>query len=447
MQSRPAEKQPTRTSTGELYFFTFWPYEDRAFLRALYKKFACTKVHLMAPIMKSAPADRWDCGHWNMWRNMASAVHSRLGRRVSPKNMESFFWHVIAQGTDANEVTERLDKLICPFAPCSARHKSSGALGKVRATESQTTSSEEYDESIEDDDDSVFTLRPSRSARRKSKDTGRAAKRARSPARPEDQRLPSERAASSDSVKVRRISSVSDSDVALLPELLPFEVYNVSDTFVRQEAFEHDARSGAAGEPLSTTRRERLGNESPTARLSLALLAMKRRLYSSPIARRRLSCVDDEQRVDDSPRWDVADGNTSHGSANQLPDAGVYHETANAEPDAGVNRDAANPAPYAEVIHGTARSSTVAQVNREVTDGASVAQVNHETANHVDQGVQCATTSADKGVQGNVDSYRVADMMHKEHILRIEVMELHLEVLMKKLGPPLPLPAPLGLTF
>ncbi|KAH6928895.1 hypothetical protein HPB50_020703 [Hyalomma asiaticum] len=218
MQCGPAESQQASTSTGELYFFTLWPYEDRVFLRALYKKFACTKVHLMAPIMKSAPRDRWDCGHWNMWRNMANAVRSKLRRQVSPKKMESFFWDVIAQGTDADDVTERLDKLIYgPYAPCPAVHTSSGALvGKVREAESETTSSEEYDESVEDDDDSDFMLRSSRSARRQSKDTGRAAKRARSSsARPEDQRLPSERAASSELVKVRRISPVFDSDVGL----------------------------------------------------------------------------------------------------------------------------------------------------------------------------------------------------------------------------------------
>ncbi|KAH6946237.1 hypothetical protein HPB50_012335 [Hyalomma asiaticum] len=318
----------TSTSTGERYFFSLWPYGDRAYLRALYKKFACPKVHLMAAIMKSAPADRWDCGHWRMWGNMAGKVCSVLGYRVSPKKLESFFWDVIAQGTDVDEVNERLDKLIYGASgACSAGDESSGAPGKATERRQKPRRAR-------------ITMRAS--ARRESNDTERAATCTPSPsAPPEDQaRLLSERAASSESVKVRRISFVSDSDVASLPELLPSHVSSVADTFEPREAFEQDAPSS------------------------------------------------DEQRVDDPARCDIDDATASRGS--MRPDAQVYHD------------------------------------------------VNRETAKHADQAVQCSPASADKALQCDVGPSGVADMMRREHLLRMEVLQLRMEVLMKTPGPPPP---------
>ncbi|KAH6928894.1 hypothetical protein HPB50_020702 [Hyalomma asiaticum] len=145
-------------------------------------------------------------------------------------------------------------------------------------------------------------------------------------------------------------------------------------------------------------------------------------------------CAAEERRVsvspapcvgDDTPRCDVADGNMSRGSTDQPPDTGLYHEPANTEPGA-------------EVVHESASVSPVVDVDREVTGCSSGAQMNHDAASHVDQGVQCAPTSAEIGVQCSKDPSRIADMMRREHLIRMEILRSHKEALMKKLGLPPP---------
>ncbi|KAL1478436.1 hypothetical protein MTO96_016274 [Rhipicephalus appendiculatus] len=113
MRTKPTENRAASLPSGGSYYFSSWSYEDRAFLRALYKKYPCTKVHLMVQITKSAPAaGRRDCSHWRLWANMARQVRSSIRKQVTPKEMEAFFWDVIAEGTGQDEVTARLDALI-----------------------------------------------------------------------------------------------------------------------------------------------------------------------------------------------------------------------------------------------------------------------------------------------------------------------------------------------
>ncbi|KAL3191375.1 hypothetical protein MRX96_059902 [Rhipicephalus microplus] len=59
----------------------------------------------------------------------------------------------------------------------------------------------------------------------------------------------------------------------------------------------------------------------------------------------------------------------------------------------------------------------------------------HETAISFDKEVQCINkfTFEDKAVQCDIYSSRIAEMMHKEHLLHMEVLLYRNDVLMKKL--------------
>ncbi|KAL1478435.1 hypothetical protein MTO96_016273 [Rhipicephalus appendiculatus] len=91
-----------------------------------------------------------------------------------------------------------------------------------------------------------------------------------------------------------------------------------------------------------------------------------------------------------------------------------------------------------ELVDGFSRSDFA---GRDVSHDYSmqlpdVEVIIHETSSSFDKEVQCKPTCEDKAVQCDIDSSRIAEMMHKEHLLRMEVMRYHKDVLTKKLGLP-----------
>ncbi|KAH7947586.1 hypothetical protein HPB52_013856 [Rhipicephalus sanguineus] len=447
MRTKAIEKRAASSSSGGNYYFSSWSYEDRAFLRALYKKFPCTKVHLMVQIMKSAPAaGRWDCSHWPSWANMARQVRSSIRKQVTPKEMEAFFWDVIAEGTGQDEVTERLDALIFgddASSPVILAGETSSSAFDDKSTATEEESSEDvYEESDDDevtvdddDDDTDFTVRRSRSARVASKGSKRAQKRARSA---EDQPRPGELALASGSAKMGEpmdgfgvdvpvvqapdsagnaktveLSTGPDFEVALVLESVLSEVCKMDDA--RRQAFGQHA-GGGAGEEYAETGAcvpriarcsaqscitdhgtgQALDRDRPpsvcdsangTADVAMTDSELTRILDEASHDNGDLSsfCVGDDGLVDGFTRSDFAGGDVSHDYAMELPEVEV---------------------------------------------------IVHETANSFDKEVQCKPTCEDKAVQCDIDSSRIADMMHKEHLLRMEVMRYHKDVLMKNLGLP-----------
>lgn len=113
--------------TNGNYYFSSWGYGDRVFLRDLYKRYAFSKVHIMKKIEQSGRGR--SCGHWPMWRAMAKALLSEVRRRISPKDLENFFWDVLAEGSD---VTATLDQLLdCRHAVGSPRVRSRAVVPKL----------------------------------------------------------------------------------------------------------------------------------------------------------------------------------------------------------------------------------------------------------------------------------------------------------------------------
>ncbi|KAL3191373.1 hypothetical protein MRX96_059900 [Rhipicephalus microplus] len=194
MRAKQTKTRAASLPRGGNYYFSSWSFEDRAFLRALYKMFPCTKVHLMVRIMESTPnADHWDCSHWRLWANMARQVRSSIRKQVAPKEIEAFFWDVIADGTDQDEVTERLDALIFGDASPAILAREMGSSVKSTATvevKSEGTYEGRNDVEVmtDDDKDPDFTVGCSRMARVASRGSKKAPKRAAKRARsPEDQ--------------------------------------------------------------------------------------------------------------------------------------------------------------------------------------------------------------------------------------------------------------------
>lgn len=442
MWTKLTENRATSSSSGGNYYFSTWSYEDRAFLRALYKKFPCTKVHLMVQIMKTDPgAGRWDCSHWPSWAKMARQVRSSISKQVTPKEIEAFFWDVIADGTGQDEVTERLDALIFGEDASSpailAGETSSSAPDKSTATEEES-SEDIYEESdddevtVDDDDDTDFTVRRSRSPRVSFKGSKRAPKRARSP---EDQPRPGELAPASGGAKMGEPMAGSgldvsfvlapdsgnaktverstgpDFEVAFVLESVLSEVCKMDDA--RRQAFGKDSGGGVGDEYNETGAywqriagcsaqsciaddgtgqvpdRDRppsaCDGANGTVDVTMTDSELTRVLGEASHDNGDLPplCVGDDGLVDGFTRSDFAGGDVSHDYAMELPDVEV---------------------------------------------------INHETASPFDKEVQCEPTCEDKAVQCDVDSSRIADMMHKEHLLRMEVMRYHKDVLMKNLG-------------
>ncbi|KAL3188918.1 hypothetical protein MRX96_003068 [Rhipicephalus microplus] len=147
---------------------------------------------------------------------MARQVCSSIKKQVSPKEMEAFFWDVIAVGTSQDEVTKRLDALIFgnnPTPAILANEISRSVFDFVKSTATVEKSSKDTHE--ESDDDEVasdgdeaanFTVGRSRSARVSS----RGSKRARSP---DDQPQPVKLALNSESAEVGQAMTGSSLDV------------------------------------------------------------------------------------------------------------------------------------------------------------------------------------------------------------------------------------------
>ncbi|KAH9360384.1 hypothetical protein HPB48_008390 [Haemaphysalis longicornis] len=103
--TEPDDTDTTRTNGS--YYFSSWSNTDRLVLRGLYKRYACPKVHLMKKIEESGRGR--SCGRWPMWRTMAKALLSEVGKKITPKKLHDFFWDVIGRGSD---VTATLDQLL-----------------------------------------------------------------------------------------------------------------------------------------------------------------------------------------------------------------------------------------------------------------------------------------------------------------------------------------------
>lgn len=131
------------------YFFSSWSYSDRIILRCVYRRYAFSKVYLMKKIEQSGRGR--SCGHWPLWRAMAKAVLSEARRRISPEDLENFFWDVIGRGSD---MTTTLDKLLgCPHSPRSSRARRRAVMPKLNVKpvkrSAATTSSDDSDEEEE----------------------------------------------------------------------------------------------------------------------------------------------------------------------------------------------------------------------------------------------------------------------------------------------------------
>ncbi|KAH7980161.1 hypothetical protein HPB49_013569 [Dermacentor silvarum] len=427
MQPAPTEERPACTSGGPRYFFSMWSYEDRAFLRGLYKRFACTKAHLMVEIMKASPGPPWNCSHWGMWQNMAREVRSSLKWQVSPKKIEDFFWEVIADGAGQCDVTERLDAMM--FGDGVSPARKSRALGQLTVTEDESTSPEdnqeevsddicEYDEVVADDDrDADFTASPAKLARVVSKGVKVSPKCAKVHAVSVDKQRPAHRApdsAGGEKTVLGKPVAIPDSvlsaffrgssgggdyedDLVVYGERIPPRSAQPcvagdgrSPALVRDRpppvdsgrpSSVCDSANSTADIATSDSQLPRISGEANRGDDDLAQCCNAKELRFSVSTERYVG--DDELVLDDDlPRSDVAVGTVSPASSIQLPEL----------------------------------------------------EANRATANSVNQEVQCKPTCVDVAVQCEIDSIRVAEMMHREHLLRVEVLRNHRDVLVKKLG-------------
>ncbi|KAH9381643.1 hypothetical protein HPB48_010596 [Haemaphysalis longicornis] len=135
------------TGTNGSYFFSSWGYGDRLILRDLYRRYAFPKVHFMKKIELSGRGQ--SCGHWPMWRAMAKALLSEVRKKISPKDLENFFWDVLAEGS---EVAATLDRMLdCRHAVRSPRTRSARAVvPKVKVKPDRRTSATIHSEGIDE---------------------------------------------------------------------------------------------------------------------------------------------------------------------------------------------------------------------------------------------------------------------------------------------------------
>lgn len=143
----PSPQRKKHRSNGGC-FFSSWSFDERVFLRGLYKRYACTKAHIMARF-SADPHRRNDCCKWPMWTVMAGALRTSLDKYVEPRKLEAFFWHVIARGADPRTVTKRLDFLVLR----------NGSLSSDEETTEETDESEDVFPS--DDEQNYSSYSPS----------------------------------------------------------------------------------------------------------------------------------------------------------------------------------------------------------------------------------------------------------------------------------------------
>lgn len=142
LEGTDSEEGTKNNGTNGDYYFSSWSHSERLYVHSLYKRYACTKVHIMKKIEQSGRGR--DCGHWRMWQNMANALLVGLRKIVSPKTLENFFWDVIAEGSTQTEVTSTLERLLdCRRPP---RRSSGGAFSRRRSKREVATSSDDSDE-------------------------------------------------------------------------------------------------------------------------------------------------------------------------------------------------------------------------------------------------------------------------------------------------------------
>ncbi|KAH7938515.1 hypothetical protein HPB49_024756 [Dermacentor silvarum] len=461
MEPGPTEERPACASGGPPYFFSIWSYEDRAFLRGLYKRFACTKVHLMLQIMKASPGPPWSCSHWRMWQNMAREVRSSLKWQVSPKKIEDFFWEVIADGTGHYDVTERLDALIFGdgVSPAGPAQKSR-ALRKSTVTEDESTSPEdnqeevsddtcEYDEVVADDDrDADFTVSPAKLARVVLKRVKVARKCAKVHTMSVDQQRPAHRApdsAGSEKTILGKLVAIPDSVARFVLHSVPSEgctsnhAGGEGDAFARRQlpVFIRDAGSGG-GDCEDEDDTGVYGERIPPRSAQPSVAGDGR---SPALVRDRPPPVDSGRP---SSVCDSANGTADIATSDsQLPRisgearldeddlALCYHAkkprfSVSTEPYVGDDEPMLDDdLPRSYVAIGTVSPASSIQLPEP--------EANRATANSVDQEVQCKPTCVDAAVQCEIDSTGVAEMMHREHLLRMEVLLNHRDELRKKI--------------
>ncbi|KAH7981551.1 hypothetical protein HPB49_025285 [Dermacentor silvarum] len=447
MQPPPTEERPACASGGPRYFFSMWSYEDRAFLRGLYKRFACTKAHLMVEIMKASPGPPWNCSHWGMWQNMAREVRSSLKWQVSPKKIEDFFWEVIADGAGQCDVTERLDAMM--FGDGVSPARKSRALGQLTVTEDESTSPEdnqeevsddtcEYDEVVADDDRVAdFTASPAKLARVVSKGVKVSPKCAKVHAVSVDKQRPAHRApdsAGGEKTVLGKPVAIPDSVVGFVLDSVPSEgctLNHAGGNNCEGDAFFRDAGSGGGDcEDDLAVYGERIPPRSAQPSLagdgrSTALV----RDRPPPVDSGRPSSVCDSANstadiaTSDSQLPRIS-GEAKRGDDDlaQCCNAKELRFSVSTERYVGDDEPVLDDdLPRSDVAVGTVSPASSIQLPE--------LEANRATANSVDQEVQCKPTCVDVAVQCEIDSIRAAEMMHREHLLRMEVLRNEGDVL------------------
>ncbi|KAH6946208.1 hypothetical protein HPB50_012162 [Hyalomma asiaticum] len=98
----------------ERYFFSSWSYEDRLCLRKLYDRDVAKWVYLMQQNEAAGGRRRDDCSQWSLWRSLALKLPSWCNRSVKEKEMEHFFRRVICGVARPEQVSDLLDSLLFP---------------------------------------------------------------------------------------------------------------------------------------------------------------------------------------------------------------------------------------------------------------------------------------------------------------------------------------------